>query len=97
MKMIDMAFIFIERSFMALLATRALRGTKTLTRAFYDAADTIPLDKRPAVVKAALASIRDDLKVAREKAKVAKAKTAAMTTKKPSVAKIAVRKLPKAA
>jgi hypothetical protein len=62
---------------MALSATRALRGTKTLTRAFFEAADTIPLDRRPAVVKAALASIRNDLKIAREKAKSAKAKLAA--------------------
>jgi hypothetical protein len=75
---------------MALQATRALRGTKTLTRAFFDAADTIPLDKRPAVVKAALASIRDELKIAREKAKSAKSKITAVPTKKaPSTTKTA--------
>jgi hypothetical protein len=75
---------------MALQATRALRGTKTLTRAFFDAADTIPLDKRPAVVKAALASIRDELKMAREKAKSAKSKITAVPTKKaPSTTKTA--------
>jgi hypothetical protein len=75
---------------MALQATRALRGTKTLTRAFFEAADTIPLDKRPAVVKAALASIRDELKMAREKAKSAKSKITAVPTKKaPSTTKTA--------
>ena len=72
---------------MALPAVRALRGTKTLTRAFFDAAETIPLERRPAVVKAALASIREDLKTAREKAKLAKAKTAASPVKKSSAAK----------
>jgi hypothetical protein len=71
---------------MALQATRALRGTKTLTRAFFDAADTIPLDRRPAVVKAALASIRDELKMAREKAKSKKDKITATATKSAPVA-----------
>jgi hypothetical protein len=86
---------------MALQATRALRGTKTLTKAFFDAADTIPLDRRAAVVKAALASIRDELKAAREKAKVLKVKSTAMAAKKAPAAKPAAkkvaRKLPKAA
>ena len=72
---------------MALKVTRALRGTKTLTRAFFDAADTIPLDRRPAVVKAALASIRDELKVAREKAKLTKNKLTSTATKKTPAAK----------
>jgi hypothetical protein len=72
---------------MALQATRALRGTKTLTRAFFEAADTIPLDRRPAVVQAALASMRNDLKMAREKAKSARAKLTATGTKKPSDAR----------
>ena len=71
---------------MALQATRALRGTKTLTRALFDAADTIPLDRRPAVVKAALASIRDELKMAREKAKSKKDKITATATKSAPVA-----------
>src|SRR5713226_7825748 len=56
-------------------STRAPRGTKTLTQAFFSAADGIPEAQRGAVVKAALASIRDQLKDDREKAKVAKAKT----------------------
>jgi hypothetical protein len=77
---------------MALKVTRALRGTKTLTRAFFDAADTIPLDRRPAVVKAALAAIRDELKVAREKAKLTKNKlTATATRKTPAAKKIAAK------
>jgi hypothetical protein len=67
---------------MALGATRALRGTKTLTHAFFDAAEAIPVDRRPAVVKAALASIRDELKATRDKAKLAKAEDAAAVIKK---------------
>jgi flagellar capping protein FliD len=55
---------------MALQATRALRGTKTLTRAFFDAADTI----------------RDELKMAREKAKSKKDKITATATKSAPVA-----------
>ncbi len=67
---------------MALGAARALRGTRTLTRAFFDAAESIPVDRRPAVVKAALVSIRDELKAIRDKAKLAKAKDAATVIKK---------------
>ncbi len=67
---------------MVLGATRALRGTKTLTRAFFDAAESIPVDRRPAVVKAALVSIRDELKATRDKAKLAKAKAIAVIVKK---------------
>ncbi len=55
-------------------ATRAPRGTKILTQAFFAAADEIPEAQRAAVVKAALAAIRDELKNDREKAKIAKAK-----------------------
>jgi len=58
----------------ATVATRAPRGTKTLTQAFFSAADGIPESQRGAVVKAALAAIRDQLKQDREKVKVAKAK-----------------------
>ena len=68
-------------------AARALRGTKTLTHAFFDAADTIPLDRRPAVVKAALASIRDELKIARDKARETKTKVKAGTTRAAPAAK----------
>jgi hypothetical protein len=52
---------------MALKASRALRGTKALARAFLDAAETISADRRSAVVKGALASIRDELKANRKK------------------------------
>ena len=55
-------------------ATRAPRGTKILAKAFFAAADEIPEPQRTEVVKAALAVIRDELKTAREKVAVAKAK-----------------------
>ena len=80
---------------MAIQAVRALRGTKTLTQAFFNAADAIPLDKRPAVVKAALSSIRDELKNAREKAKLAKSKVSP-PVRKPAVVKKAAPKVGRA-
>jgi hypothetical protein len=58
---------------MALKTSRARRGTKALVRAFLDAAETISADRRSAVVKDALASIRDELKANREKLKAAAA------------------------
>ena len=58
----------------ATTATQAPRGTKTLTQAFFMAADSIAEAQRPEVVKAALAAIRDQLKEVQEKAKAAKAK-----------------------
>jgi hypothetical protein len=61
----------------AATSSRAPRGTRVLTQAFFAAADEIPEGQRDAVVKAALASIRDTLKEAREKAKAAKAKAQA--------------------
>ena len=75
------------------VATRAPRGTKTLTQAFFSAADGIPESQRAAVVKAALAAIRDQLKEDREKVKVAKAKAQVKATKTPG----AVRPKPAAA
>jgi hypothetical protein len=68
----------------ATVATRAPRGTKTLTQAFFSAADGIPEIQRAAVVKAALAAIRDQLKDDREKVKVAKAKAKVKAAKTPS-------------
>ena len=56
------------------ITPRAPRGTKSLAQAFFAAADNIPEAQRAAVIKAALALIRDDLKVAREKAAGAKTK-----------------------
>jgi hypothetical protein len=61
----------------AAASSRAPRGTKVLAQAFFSAAEEIPEGQRDAVVKAALASIRDTLKEAREKAKTAKAKAKA--------------------
>jgi len=56
-------------------ATRAPRGTKILTKAFFDAAEKFPETVRADVVRASLAQIRETLKVNREKAAVARAKT----------------------
>jgi hypothetical protein len=61
----------------AAASARAPRGTRVLTQAFFSAAEEIPEGQRDAVVKAALTSIRDTLKEAREKAKTAKAKAKA--------------------
>jgi histone H1/5 len=58
----------------ATTSTRAPRGTKVLTQAFFAAADAIPEPQRADVVKAALTAIRDEIKAAREKAAAAKAK-----------------------
>jgi hypothetical protein len=55
-------------------SVRAPRGTRVLTQAFFSAADAIPEPHRAAVVKAALAAIRNELKAAREKAAAAKVK-----------------------
>ena len=57
--------------------TRAPRGTKTLTQAFFSAADSIPEEQRAPVVKAALAAIRDQVKDDREKSRAATAKAKA--------------------
>ena len=65
----------------AIAATRAPRGTKILTQAFFGAADEIAEPQRNTVVKAALAAIRDQLKANRQKAKVVKAKTKAPASK----------------
>jgi hypothetical protein len=55
-------------------AARVPRGTKIVAKAFFAAADEIPEPQRAEVVKAALVLIRDELKAAREKAAIAKAK-----------------------
>src|SRR3954468_11322174 len=61
----------------AAASSRAPRGTRTLTQAFFSAAEEIPDGQRDGVVKAAFAAIRDTLKEAREKAKTAKTKAKA--------------------
>jgi hypothetical protein len=55
-------------------AARVPRGTKIVAKAFFAAADEIPEPQRAEVLKAALALIRDELKAAREKVAIAKAK-----------------------
>jgi len=78
-------------------ATRAPRGTKTLTQAFFSAADGIPEPQRAAVVKAALAAIRDELKENRDKAKAAKDKAEAKSGKVATTRGPKVRASPKVA
>jgi hypothetical protein len=63
----------------ATATTRAPRGTKVLTQAFFSAAGGIPEAQRAGVIKAALAAIRDQLKDVREKAKIAKVKARGAT------------------
>jgi hypothetical protein len=55
-------------------AARVPRGTKIVANAFFAAAGEIPEQQRTEVVKAALAVIRDELKAARKKVAIAKAK-----------------------
>jgi len=73
----------------AAAANRAPRGTKVLMQAFFVAADEIAEAARPAVIKAALAAIRDQLKADREKAAAAKAKAAGKTPVKAGAKKAA--------
>jgi hypothetical protein len=61
----------------AATAPRAPRGTRTLTQAFFSAAEEVPEGQRDAIIKAAVAAIRDSLKQAREKAKAARDKAKA--------------------
>jgi hypothetical protein len=77
----------------ATVSTRAPRGTKTLTQAFFSAAESIPDAQRLAVVKAALAAIRDQIKNDREKSRAATAKARARAStaraRKPAAPKLA--------
>lgn len=57
---------------MATAPKRAPRGTRQIVRAFHEAVDAIPEASRNEAAKAALTKIRDDLKAAREKARVNK-------------------------
>lgn len=72
--------------------TRAPRGTKPVTQAFFAALDAIPEAARAAVAKSALASIRDEMKAQKEKMRVVaakekeKAKAAKRTAAKPAPA-----------
>ncbi len=58
----------------ATTATRAPRGTKPVSQAFFSALETIPEASRAAVAKSALAMIRDEMKTRKDKLKVAAAK-----------------------
>ena len=62
--------------------TRAPRGTKPVSQAFFAALAAIPEAARSAVARAALVMIRDELKTQREKAKTTAAK--AKTRKQPA-------------
>jgi hypothetical protein len=72
----------------ATTSARAPRGTKVLTQAFFTAADEVPEAQRGAVVKAALAAIRDELKAVREKAAAAKTKAKGKSAASTSLKKI---------
>ncbi len=71
-------------------STRAPRGTKPVSQAFFTALDAVPEASRAAVAKAAQAMIRDELKDRKEKMKAAsakeKARKPAPVAKKASVA-----------
>ena len=60
-------------------AARSPRGTKPVSQAFFAALETIPEATRAAVAKAALAMIRDEMKLRKEKTKAAAAKEKART------------------
>ena len=61
--------------------TRSPRGAKPVSRAFFAAIEEIPEAMQASVAKAALAMIRDEMKVRKERAKImaARAKTRAAT------------------
>jgi hypothetical protein len=69
----------------ATTTSRAPRGAKPVSEAFFTALNTVPEASRSAVARAAQAMIRDELKAQREKVKAAtvKAKTAAAKAKTP--------------
>ena len=73
----------------ATTATRAPRGTKPVSQAFFTALESIPEASRSAVEKAALSMIRDEIKMKREKMKAAAAKEKARAPAKAVPAKAA--------
>ncbi len=81
----------------ATTSTRAPRGTKVLTQAFFSAADAIPEPQRATVIKAALSTIRDELKAAREKAAAAKVKAKSASPAKGFASKPVKKVAPKTA
>jgi hypothetical protein len=56
---------------------RAPRGTHNVARAFFVALNEIPAARQAEVARAAQAAIRDELKIARERAKLAASKAKA--------------------
>ena len=72
-------------------ATRAPRGTKPVSQAFFTALDAVPEASRAAVAKAAQAMIRDELKGRKEKMKVAAAKDKARKPVTPAKPKPAIK------
>jgi len=78
-------------------STRAPRGSKPVSQAFFTALDAVPETSRAVVAKAAQGMIKDELKARLEKTKAlaaknkasapAKAKRAAMPDAKPATAK----------
>ena len=81
-------------------ANRAPRGTKPVSQAFFSALESIPDASRAAVGKAALAMIRDEMKMRKEKLKAAaakdKARAVAAAPAKAAPAKAAPAKQPAA-
>jgi hypothetical protein len=69
--------------------TRAPRGTKPVSQAFFTALDAIPVASRAAVAKAAQVMIRDELKTRQSKMKATaakeKARKAAAPVSEPAV------------
>ena len=59
--------------------TRAPRGTKNVTQAFFDALEGVPESQQDAVISAALAGIRDEVKTRRLKRREAAVKARAKT------------------
>jgi hypothetical protein len=72
---------------------RSPRGAKPVSQAFFTALETIPDATRAAVGKAAVAIIRDQMKMQREKARVVVAKEKAVVAKDKAAAKQKARKL----
>jgi hypothetical protein len=66
--------------------TRAPRGTKPVSQAFFAALETVPEAQRTAVARAAQVLIRDELKLRREKVKAAAAKVKAARAPAPKAA-----------
>jgi hypothetical protein len=69
-------------------STRAPRGSKPVSQAFFTALESIPGAMQAAVARAAQVMIRDELKARREKIKAAAAKEKA---RKPTVSKAPVK------